>query len=144
MQDAQEMLNIAATAQVNFMIITAIAVGVGVATAAKSPKMERKGYIIGCLLACLLMIPAFLILKPLLAPGLDFSDPNPGKAAMIEASRLMGFASIPAAVIIGRFTAYRNRDVGHSDRKAYLAAIPVVGSIWMLTLLFKTSDSARA
>ncbi len=139
MQDFQAMLNIAAQAQINFMVITGVAVAVGVATADKQQMMGRRGYIIGCLLTCLLVIPAFVALKLLLFTEIDFSDPNPDEAAMVATARLMGFASLPTAVMIGRYTAYRNRDVGHADRTAYLAAVPIAGSLWMLSLLFKPS-----
>ena len=139
MQDVQAMLSIAAEAQVNFMIITGVAVAAGVATADKRQMMGRRGYIIGCLLTFLLAIPAFLALKVLIFPEIDFSDPNPDHAAMVAAARLMGFASLPTACMIGRYTAYRNRDIGYADRTAYLAAVPIIGSVWMLSLLFKPS-----
>lgn len=143
-QDIQTMLSIAGQAQINFMVITAVAVAVGVATADKQQMMGRKGYIIGCLLTFLLVIPAFLILKPMFFADIDFSNPNPDKATMIETARLIGFASLPTAVMIGRYTAYRNRDVGHADRTAYLAAVPVIGSLWMLSLFFKDSAPENA
>jgi hypothetical protein len=139
MQDVQAVLDIAAQAQINFLVITGVAVAVGVATADKRQMMGRRGYIIGCLLTCLLAIPAFIALKLLFFPEIDFSDPNPDSASMVAAARLMGFAFLPTALMIGRDTAYRNRDVGHADRTAYLAAVPVVGSLWMLSLLFKPS-----
>jgi len=83
-------------------------------------------------------------LKPIIFPGLDFSDPIPSDADLMQAARLMGYASIPTAILIGRYTAYRNRDVGNAARAAYWAAIPVIGSIWLLRLLFKPSASATA
>ena len=139
MQDVQAILSIAAEAQLNFMVITGVAVAAGVATADKQQMMGRRGYIIGCLLTFLLAIPAFLALKFLFFPEIDFSDPNPDQATMVASARLMGFATLPTACMIGRYTAYRNRDVGYADRTAYLAAVPIIGSVWMLSLLFKSS-----
>ena len=104
-----------------------------------APTASRKAYILSCVLACLLIFPSFIALKPMVFPELDMSDPNPSDAALQQAARLMAFASLPTAFVIGRYTAYRNRDAGDADSKAYFAAVPVVGSIWMLRLLAKPS-----
>jgi len=139
MEDAQAVLNVALQAQLAFMAIGALGMAAGVATAGKTPKVGRQGFILMFFLACALIIPSFLLLQPLVFPELDFSDPNPSDAALVQAASLMGYASIPTAILIGRYTAYRNRDVGNAERTAYLAAVPVIGSIWVLRLLFKPS-----
>lgn len=139
MQASQAVLNAVMQAQLAFMVISALGMVAGIATAGNTRKIARKSYILRIFLACLLTVPCFFILKSLVFPELNLSDPDPGEAALSQAARLMGFASIPTALLIGRYTAYRNRDVGNADRTAYQAAIPVVGSIWMLRLLFKPS-----
>jgi len=144
MENPQAVLNVAMQAQLAFMAISALGMAAGVATAAKTPRVGQKGYIVMFFLACVLLVPSFLVLKPIIFPGLDFSDPNPSDADLVQAARLMGYASIPTAILIGRYTAYRNRDVGNADRAAYWAAIPVIGSIWLLRLLFKPSATATA
>ena len=111
-------------------------------TASKTKRLDRKGYILWLVLACFAILPSFFILQPLLYPEMDMSDPNPGEAALKEAAYLMGIASIPTAILIGRFTAYRSRDAGNSERTAYLAAVPIIGSIWVLRLLFQQSADA--
>lgn len=142
MEDPQAVLNVAMRAQLAFMVIGAFGMAVGVATAGKTPRIGRQGFIIMFVIAFALIFPSFLILQPLVAPELDFSDPNPDDAALVQAASLMGYAAIPSAILIGRYTAYRNRDVGNAERMAYLAAVPVIGSIWALRLLFKPSATA--
>jgi hypothetical protein len=141
MEASQAFLKVAMEAQVAFTVISALAMAAGIASAGRTLKITRKAYIVRLCLACLLILPSFFLLKPLIFPELDFSDPNPGDAALVQAARLMGFAFIPTALLMGRYTAYRNRDIGNTDRIAYLAAIPVFGSIWILRLLFKPSET---
>ncbi|MDC0360485.1 hypothetical protein OAN80_01675 [Alphaproteobacteria bacterium] len=137
MDASPELLKIAMQAQVSLIIISAIAMAIGIVTAQKTPRIPRNTYILWLCLACILILPTFFILKPLVFPGLDLSDPNPGEAALLEIVRLMGFAFVPTAILMGRYTVYRNRDAGNADRIAYLAAIPIFGSIWILRLLIK-------
>ena len=92
-------------------------------------------------MACVLLLPSFFILKPLVFPGLDLADPSPVEAALLQMTRLMGFVFVPTAILMGRYTVYRNRDAGNTDRAAYLAAIPVFGSIWILRLLVKPTGT---
>ena len=141
MEASQAFLKVAVEAQIAFTVISAVAMAVGIATASRTPKFTRKAYILRLCLACLLIFPSFFLLKPLIFPELDFSDPNPDDSALVQAARLMGFAFIPTAILMGRYTAYRNRDIGNTDLTAYLAAIPVIGSIWILRLLFKPSET---
>lgn len=143
MEDPQAVLNVAMRAQLTFMVISAVGMGAGIATAGKTPRVGRQGFFVMFFVALALLIPCFMILQPIISPELDFSDPNPSNAALTQAASLMGYAAIPAAILIGRYTAYRNRDVGNADRAAYMAAVPVIGSIWVLRLLFKPS-AARA
>jgi uncharacterized membrane protein YhaH (DUF805 family) len=139
MQSTQALLDVVMQAQFSFIVISTLAMAAGIATAGKTQRVARKDCILKFCLACLLIFPSFFVLKSLLFPELDFSDPNPNKAALLQTVRLMGIASIPTILLMGRYTAYRNRDVGNTNRMAYLAAVPVVGSIWMLRLLTKPS-----
>ena len=77
-------------AQVSLIIITAVAMAIGIATAQKTPRIPRNIYILWLCLTCVLILPAFFILKPLFFPSLDLSDPNPGEATLLEMVRLMG------------------------------------------------------
>ena len=93
MDISPELLKIAMQAQVSLIVISAVAMAIGIATAQKTPRIPRNIYILWLCLACILILPTFFILKPLVFPGLDLSDPNPGEAALLEMVRLMGFAS---------------------------------------------------
>lgn len=135
------LLNAAMQAQFAFIVIGAVAMAAGIATARNTPKMARRAYISSLCFACVLIVPSFFILKPMLFPELDFSAPNPGDSALLQMARLMGFAFIPTALLMGRYSAYRNRDAGNADRAAYLTAIPVFGSIWILRLLLKPPEA---
>ncbi|MGZ0189663.1 MAG: hypothetical protein ACKVH0_16940 [Alphaproteobacteria bacterium] len=144
MQATQALLDVVMQAQLSFIVISTLTMAIGIATAGKTQRINRKSCTVRFILACFLIFPAFLLLKPLVFPELDLSDPNPGEPALLQAVRLMGFAFIPTGLLFGRYTAYRNRDVGNTDRTAYLAAVPVVGSIWMLRLLIKPSAAANS
>ena len=137
MEAAPELLKVAMQAQASLIVIGTIAMLIGIATAQKSPRIPRNIYIMWLCMACVLILPSFFILKPLVFPGLDLADPSPGEAALLQMTRLMAFAFVPTAILMGRYTVYRNRDAGNTDRAAYLAAIPIFGSIWILRLLVK-------
>jgi hypothetical protein len=141
MEAAPELMKVAMQAQVSLIVISTIAMLIGIATAQKTPRIPRNIYILWLCLACVLILPSFFLLKPLFFPGLDLADPNPGEAALVEMVRLMGFAFVPTAILMGRYTVYRNRDAGNADRIAYLAAIPIFGSIWILRLLVKPTGT---
>jgi hypothetical protein len=141
MEAAPEFLKVAMQAQVSLIVISTIAMLIGIATAQKTPRIPRNIYILWLCLACVLILPSFFLLKPLVFPELNLSDPNPGEAALFQMTRLMGFAFVPTAILMGRYTVYRNRDAGNADRSAYLAAIPVFGSIWILRLLVKPTGT---
>ena len=83
MEAAPEFLKVAMQAQVSLIVISTIAMLIGIATAQKTPRIPRNIYILWLCLACVLILPSFFLLKPLVFPELEPLGPQSGRGGAV-------------------------------------------------------------